>query len=105
MCIRDRHIELSRTTCMKRIDENEANKQRMMSKSAAAKQQVKRAPSSSARVASKQPSMFSVNAVPLSHKIGRQKDLSLIHISEPTRLLSISYAVFCLKKKKQKNKK
>src|SRR5678816_929984 len=27
-------------------------------------------------------------------------DLSLIHISEPTRLLSISYAVFCLKKKK-----
>src|SRR5678815_107701 len=30
-------------------------------------------------------------------------ELSLIHISEPTRLLSISYAVFCLKKKnKQK---
>eukprot|EP00658_Telonema_sp_P-2_P027760 TRINITY_DN21380_c0_g1_i3.p1 TRINITY_DN21380_c0_g1~~TRINITY_DN21380_c0_g1_i3.p1 ORF type:complete len:219 (+),score=43.85 TRINITY_DN21380_c0_g1_i3:153-809(+) len=29
-----------------------------------------------------------------------QKYLSLIHISEPTRLLSISYAVFCLKKKK-----
>ena len=26
-------------------------------------------------------------------------DLSLIHISEPTRLLSISYAVFCLTKK------
>src|SRR5678815_868595 len=26
------------------------------------------------------------------------KRLSLIHISEPTRLLSISYAVFCLKK-------
>src|SRR5678816_85097 len=26
-------------------------------------------------------------------------ELSLIHISEPTRLLSISYAVFCLKKK------
>src|SRR5678815_883101 len=25
------------------------------------------------------------------------KTLSLIHISEPTRLLSISYAVFCLK--------
>src|SRR5678816_4830533 len=25
------------------------------------------------------------------------QDLSLIHISEPTRLLSISYAVFCLK--------
>eukprot|EP00658_Telonema_sp_P-2_P040818 TRINITY_DN29193_c0_g1_i1.p1 TRINITY_DN29193_c0_g1~~TRINITY_DN29193_c0_g1_i1.p1 ORF type:complete len:224 (+),score=48.40 TRINITY_DN29193_c0_g1_i1:107-778(+) len=29
--------------------------------------------------------------------------LSLIHISEPTRLLSISYAVFCLKKKNIKN--
>ena len=28
-------------------------------------------------------------------------DLSLIHISEPTRLRRISYAVFCLKKKKQ----
>ena len=25
-----------------------------------------------------------------------EEDLSLIHISEPTRLLSISYAVFCL---------
>eukprot|EP00658_Telonema_sp_P-2_P008856 TRINITY_DN13357_c0_g1_i3.p1 TRINITY_DN13357_c0_g1~~TRINITY_DN13357_c0_g1_i3.p1 ORF type:complete len:276 (+),score=76.80 TRINITY_DN13357_c0_g1_i3:130-957(+) len=32
-------------------------------------------------------------------------NLSLIHISEPTRLLSISYAVFCLKKKKKKNRK
>ena len=33
---------------------------------------------------------------------GRQRvSLSLIHISEPTRLLSISYAVFCLKKKKR----
>src|SRR5674536_385283 len=31
--------------------------------------------------------------------------LSLIHISEPTRLLSISYAVFCLKKKKTKKTK
>eukprot|EP00831_Metopus_contortus_P073833 TRINITY_DN6737_c0_g1_i3.p2 TRINITY_DN6737_c0_g1~~TRINITY_DN6737_c0_g1_i3.p2 ORF type:complete len:120 (+),score=22.97 TRINITY_DN6737_c0_g1_i3:115-474(+) len=28
--------------------------------------------------------------------------LSLIHISEPTRPLYISYAVFCLKKKKKK---
>src|SRR5678815_6166332 len=27
------------------------------------------------------------------------KTLSLIHISEPTRLLSTSYAAFCLKKK------
>ena len=28
------------------------------------------------------------------------EDLSIINISEPTRLLSISYVVFCLKKKK-----
>src|SRR5450756_3090903 len=32
-------------------------------------------------------------------------NLSLIHISEPTRLGMISYAVFCLKKKKKKIKK
>ena len=31
--------------------------------------------------------------------------LSLIHISEPTRQAEISYAVFCLKKKKKKNTK
>src|SRR5450756_2007381 len=30
------------------------------------------------------------------------QDISLIHISEPTRLGMISYAVFCLKKKKKK---
>src|SRR5450756_2963864 len=30
--------------------------------------------------------------------------LSLIHISEPTRLGMISYAVFCLKKKKKQSK-
>src|SRR5660398_257762 len=30
--------------------------------------------------------------------------LSLIHISEPTRLRRISYAVFCLKKKKKEKK-
>src|SRR5450756_2772827 len=29
--------------------------------------------------------------------------LSLIHISEPTRLGMISYAVFCLKKKNERN--
>src|SRR5659263_118789 len=29
------------------------------------------------------------------------QELSLIHISEPTRLGMISYAVFCLKKKKK----
>ena len=37
--------------------------------------------------------------------ISNPLNLSLIHISEPTRLLSISYAVFCLKKKKQIKKK
>ena len=31
--------------------------------------------------------------------------LSLIHISEPTRRTPISYAVFCLKKKKTPKKK
>ena len=31
--------------------------------------------------------------------------LSLIHISEPTRRTPISYAVFCLKKKRHKKKK
>src|SRR5680860_1801584 len=31
--------------------------------------------------------------------------LSLIHISEPTRRTPISYAVFCLKKKKKNKKK
>src|SRR5660397_246313 len=35
---------------------------------------------------------------------GGDHDLSLIHISEPTRLRRISYAVFCLKKKKNKKK-
>src|SRR5450756_318603 len=35
-------------------------------------------------------------------KDGRLYGLSLIHISEPTRLGMISYAVFCLKKKKKK---
>eukprot|EP00658_Telonema_sp_P-2_P058196 TRINITY_DN46638_c0_g1_i1.p1 TRINITY_DN46638_c0_g1~~TRINITY_DN46638_c0_g1_i1.p1 ORF type:complete len:120 (+),score=29.16 TRINITY_DN46638_c0_g1_i1:130-489(+) len=38
----------------------------------------------------------------LTHSQGLTFTLSLIHISEPTRLLSISYAVFCLKKKKTK---
>ena len=33
---------------------------------------------------------------------GGPKTLSLIHISEPTRRTPISYAVFCLKKKKQR---
>ena len=37
--------------------------------------------------------------VPGKHPLSGVHNLSLIHISEPTRLLSISYAVFCLKKK------
>src|SRR5665213_2865753 len=36
---------------------------------------------------------------PRRHSVMR---LSLIHISEPTRQAEISYAVFCLKKKKKK---
>src|SRR5450756_2956416 len=37
----------------------------------------------------------------VGHNVGvAVKLLSLIHISEPTRLGMISYAVFCLKKKK-----
>src|SRR5450756_476449 len=46
-------------------------------------------------------------AAELSLKLGIQvsprtvRKLSLIHISEPTRLGMISYAVFCLKKKKK----
>src|SRR5659263_56316 len=43
----------------------------------------------------------------LSPRTGKQfqyvYSLSLIHISEPTRLGMISYAVFCLKKKKRNN--
>src|SRR5680860_497924 len=46
----------------------------------------------------------------IHHEVGRAvladpvgpATLSLIHISEPTRRTPISYAVFCLKKKKKK---
>ena len=41
-------------------------------------------------------------SVPLENTLQR---LSLIHISEPTRLGMISYAVFCLKKKKIKKER
>src|SRR5665648_1207264 len=44
----------------------------------------------------------------LKHVRGRKLNelaLSLIHISEPTRLGMISYAVFCLKKKKKQKQK
>src|SRR5660397_186289 len=40
------------------------------------------------------------NGTDPSNKATPPYDLSLIHISEPTRLRRISYAVFCLKKKK-----
>src|SRR5450756_2663154 len=49
-----------------------------------------------------------VSALPTmapSEIMRRIKGLSLIHISEPTRLGMNSYAVFCLKKKKKKKKK
>src|SRR5674536_382838 len=45
-----------------------------------------------------------LTGIPVHHEVA-ERVLSLIHISEPTRLLSISYAVFCLKKKKKKNTK
>eukprot|EP00658_Telonema_sp_P-2_P039767 TRINITY_DN28406_c0_g1_i1.p1 TRINITY_DN28406_c0_g1~~TRINITY_DN28406_c0_g1_i1.p1 ORF type:complete len:109 (-),score=22.90 TRINITY_DN28406_c0_g1_i1:10-336(-) len=45
-------------------------------------------------------SLETIDLSPLSNITGVGHHLSLIHISEPTRLLSISYAVFCLKKKK-----
>src|SRR5450756_1556674 len=40
-----------------------------------------------------------VFAVFKGNDTAKAKELSLIHISEPTRLGMISYAVFCLKKK------
>src|SRR5678816_4775336 len=46
--------------------------------------------------------MFGLNNHEGNHGEDVKEYLSLIHISEPTRLLSISYAVFCLKKKKKK---
>ena len=39
--------------------------------------------------------------IPVDTVVSEVHKLSLIHISEPTRLLSTSYAVFCLKKKNQ----
>src|SRR5664279_6320074 len=43
------------------------------------------------------PSQSSATA---ASQLGTASSLSLIHISEPTRRTPISYAVFCLKKKK-----
>src|SRR5450759_5847216 len=48
-------------------------------------------------------SLFSMFSSDLAIDLGTANTLvlSLIHISEPTRLGMISYAVFCLKKKKK----
>ena len=49
--------------------------------------------------------MTPVKAEAVKHDIPVfQPELSLIHISEPTRRTPISYAVFCLKKKKKQTK-
>src|SRR5678809_34375 len=48
--------------------------------------------------------LSSTRTFELKQKVARlikKYDLSLIHISEPTRQAEISYAVFCLKKKKK----
>src|SRR5450756_2100871 len=50
------------------------------------------------------PSQKLLHKVRTGSHITKVYDLSLIHISEPTRLGMISYAVFCLKKKKKKKK-
>ena len=40
-------------------------------------------------------------AINTAESVFAMLELSLIHISEPTRQAEISYAVFCLKKKKE----
>ena len=49
----------------------------------------------------KQSSLSRILSYAGGHKNLTLLGLSLIHISEPTRQTEISYAVFCLKKKKQ----
>ena len=44
---------------------------------------------------------ISINNDEAKDLIQQVQNLSLIHISEPTRRRGISYAVFCLKKKKR----
>ena len=46
-------------------------------------------------------SAMSIMAVAIEDAVAEMQHLSLIHISEPTRRTPISYAVFCLKKKKE----
>ena len=48
---------------------------------------------------------FGTKIYPIFARMNKNENimnLSLIHISEPTRQAEISYAVFCLKKKKKK---
>ena len=47
--------------------------------------------------------IYELNSVQMRYKflLTSIRNLSLIHISEPTRQAEISYAVFCLKKKKK----
>ena len=49
------------------------------------------------------PAMHSEHLIVRAILCRKLHKLSLIHISEPTRQAEISYAVFCLKKKKKTN--
>ena len=51
-------------------------------------------------IATRMPTEEMLPIIDTMDKVGYH--LSLIHISEPTRLGMISYAVFCLKKKKKR---
>src|SRR5660398_151813 len=57
------------------------------------------------RLRSSRPSLLRLLPHPSPSSWCVRLPLSLIHISEPTRLRRISYAVFCLKKKKTKKTK
>src|SRR5678816_1846980 len=59
------------------------------------------APRSLRLISESHSSELSTHRNPDMPELGSGAYVSLIHISEPTRLLSISYAVFCLKKKKK----
>ena len=48
---------------------------------------------------------FISNSAMLAVTMAAMVELSLIHISEPTRQAEISYAVFCLKKKNKTKRK
>ena len=57
------------------------------------------APAFASAAAVPEPGTLALAAISMIGLLVAAYRLSLIHISEPTRLLSISYAVFCLKKK------